>query len=144
MKGRFCKGVLVFKEGLSIDLLAQASCLIQRIKGLETETLGKIELIVFGREFSVADWLVGLQEFIIYSAGPANINSYVSEFVNLSERGMKARGRKIKFYKAAPLWIEENMQQVNYFAYLSKPKQTASKLVASAELNNVEIGIFRY
>lgn len=101
---------------------------------------------VFLRAMSVA--LSGMKdgdkEFVIYSAGPAVINSYVSEFCNLSERGMKARGRKIKFYKVAPSWIEENMQYVNYFAYLSKPKQQVSKLVGTAELNNVEIGIFRY
>jgi hypothetical protein len=101
---------------------------------------------VFLRAMSVA--LSGMKdgdkEFIIYSAGPAKINSYVSEFVNLSERGMKARGRKIKFYKTAPSWIEENIKDVNYFAFLSKPKQQTSRLVASAELNNVEVGIFRY
>ena len=57
---------------------------------------------------------------------------------------MKARGRKIKFYKVASAWLEENIEQVNYFAFLSKPKQPNSKLVASAELKNIEIGIFRY
>ena len=101
---------------------------------------------VFLRAMSVA--LSGMKsedkEFVIYSAGPSQINSYLSESVNLSERGMKARGRKIKFYKVPPSWIEENMEHVNYFAYLSKPKQPTSKLVASAELNNVEVGIFRY
>lgn len=101
---------------------------------------------VFLRAMSVA--LSGMKdgdrEFVIYSAGPAVINSYVSEFSNLSERGMKARGRKIKFYKVPPSWIEENMEYVNYFAYLSKPKQAVSKLVSSAELHNVEVGIFRY
>ena len=40
------------------------------------------------------------KEFVIYSVGPVKINSFVSEFCNLSERGMKARGKKIKFYKA--------------------------------------------
>jgi hypothetical protein len=84
------------------------------------------------------------KEFVIYSVGPARINSFVSEFSNLSERGMKARGRKIKFYKVASSWIEENMEQVNYFAFLSKPNQANSKLVASAELKNIEVGIFRY
>jgi hypothetical protein len=101
---------------------------------------------VFLRAMSVA--LSGMQEgdkeFTIYSAGPSVINSYVSEFCNLSERGMKSRGRKIKFYKVPPSWVEENMQYISYFAYLSKPKQPVSKLVASAELNNVEVGIFRY
>ena len=84
------------------------------------------------------------REFVIYSAGPARINSFVSEFSNLSERGMKARGRKIKFYKVANAWLEENINHVNYFAFLSKPKQNNSKLVDFAEQNNIEVGIFRY
>ena len=84
------------------------------------------------------------QDFFIYSAGPARINSMVSEFCNLSERGMKARGRKIKYYKVPTQWVYENMEYVNYFAFLSKPKQPVSKLVAEAELKNIEVGIFRY
>ena len=39
------------------------------------------------------------RELLIYSAGPAKVNSMVSEFSNLSERGIKARGKKIKFFK---------------------------------------------
>jgi hypothetical protein len=57
---------------------------------------------------------------------------------------MKARGKKIKFFKAPASWVEENMIYINYFAFLSTPKQTNSKLVAKAELNNVEVGIFKY
>lgn len=82
--------------------------------------------------------------FYIYSAGPANINAMVSEFTNLSERGMRSRGKKIKFYKVPPSWIEENMLEVGYFAFLSLPQEPKSKLVAEAELNNIEVGIFRY
>lgn len=83
-------------------------------------------------------------EFAIYSVGPTRINSMVSEFSNLSERGMKARGRKIKFYKVPIHWVEENMAYVNYFAYLCNPKESTSKLVGKAELENVEVGIFKY
>ena len=83
-------------------------------------------------------------QFIIYSAGPAKINSFVSEFSNLSERGMKARGKKIKFYKVSLSWLYENISQADYLAYLSNPKEPTSKLVAEADLQNVEIGIFRY
>lgn len=101
---------------------------------------------VFLRAMGVA--LSGMSEddsdFLIYSAGPARINSMVSEFSNLSERGMKQRGKKIKFYKAPSDWISENMEHVNYFAYLARPKQALSKLAAEAELKNVELGIFRY
>lgn len=84
------------------------------------------------------------KDFLIYSAGPANINSYVSEFSNVSEKGMKARGKKIKFYKVPASWIEENMESVNYLAFLSTPKEPTSKLVTSAEFKNVEVGIFKY
>jgi hypothetical protein len=84
------------------------------------------------------------KEFIIYSLGPSKINSFVSEFCNLSERGMKGRGMKIKNYKVAQDWMLENMEQINYFAFFSNPKQSVSKLVAEAELKNIEVGIFRY
>jgi hypothetical protein len=101
---------------------------------------------VFLRAMSVA--LSSMQkddnEFIIYSAGSKNINSFAMEFVNVSEHGMKRRKMKIKLYKVAPSWVEENIQYINYFAFLSKPNQHPSKLVATAQLNNVEVGIFRY
>ena len=101
---------------------------------------------VFLRAMSVA--LSGMKqedkEFIIYSVGPARVNNFVSEFSNLSERGMKARGKKIKFYNTAPSWLDQNMDQVNYFAFLSKPNEIKSRLVATAELKNIEVGLFRY
>ena len=40
------------------------------------------------------------KEINIYSVGPSQINSFVSEFSNLSERGLKARGKKIKYFTA--------------------------------------------
>ena len=83
-------------------------------------------------------------ELLIYSVGPTKINSMVSEFTNLSERGMKARGKKIKFYNAAPIWLSENINQINYFAFLSRPKESKSKLVLVAEANNIDVGLFRY
>lgn len=104
------------------------------------------EYNVFLRAMGVAmsGMLDGDVEFNVYSVGPARINSMVSEFCNLSERGMKARGKKIKYYKVPFSWVEENMEYINYFAFMSKPKQPVSKLIANAELQGKEIGIFRY
>ena len=82
--------------------------------------------------------------FYIYTAGPANVNKMVMEFVNVSEKGMKSRGKKIKMFKVAPQWMSENILDINYFVFLSKPKENASKLVAQAQLNNIEVGIFQY
>ena len=84
------------------------------------------------------------KEFYVYSVGPAKINGFVAEFCNLSERGMKARGKKIKYYKVPASWMQDNLDSFNYFAFLSKPKESVSRLVAEAELKNIEVGIFRY
>jgi hypothetical protein len=101
---------------------------------------------VFLRAMSVA--LSGMKEpdneFIVYSVGPAKVNNFVSEFCNLSERGMKARGKKIKFYNTAPSWLDTNIEQLNYFVFLSKPNEQKSKLVYAAELKNIEVGVFKY
>lgn len=99
---------------------------------------------VFMRAMGVALSEINDDEFNVYSAGPANINSYTAEFCNLSESGLKQRGVRIKFYKVPPSYIEENMDKFSYFAFLSAPNQRPSKLAGLAELNGVETGIFRY
>lgn len=101
---------------------------------------------VFLRAMGVAMSGMGQEdkEVHIYSVGPAKINSMVSEFCNLSERGMKARGMRIKHYKVPHSWVIENIEYINYFAFLSKPKEPVSKLVVVAESKQIETGIFRY
>ena len=42
------------------------------------------------------------REFYLYTAGPGNISAMASEFVNLSERVMKARGKSIKLFRVSP------------------------------------------
>lgn len=101
---------------------------------------------VFLRAMAVA--LSGLPKedpfFYIYTAGPKNVNDMVLEFSNLSEKGFKSRGKRIKFYKVAPEWIDENMDQVNHFAFLSNPNEQLSKLASSAQLKNIDVGIYQY
>jgi hypothetical protein len=101
---------------------------------------------VFLRGMAVAMSMLRSEDndFEIYSAGPGNINDMVSEFTNLSERGLKARGKRIKFHKVAPNWISENIKSFDYVVYLASPNEYSSKLIAEAQDNNVEVGIFRY
>jgi predicted Fe-Mo cluster-binding NifX family protein len=99
---------------------------------------------VFMRAMGVAMNDVSDGEFNVFTAGRANINSYTSEFCNMSERSLKARGIKVRFFKVPPSYIEDNIKTFDYFAYLSAPNQRPSKLVAVAELAGVETGIFRY
>ena len=99
---------------------------------------------VFLRAMGVALSDVNDGEFNLYSVGPANINSFTAEFCNLSENSLKQRGIRVKFYRVPASFIEKNMKDFNYFAFLSTPNQRPSKLVASAELEGIDVGLFRY
>ncbi len=83
-------------------------------------------------------------EFYIYSAGPAQINEMGMEFSNVSERSLKSRGIKIRLFKVPPSWIKQNIHDINYFAYFSKPKEPVSQLVDLAEAKDIEVGIYRF
>lgn len=83
-------------------------------------------------------------EFNVYSAGPAQINSFTSEFCNMSEGGLKRRGIKTKFFKVPPSYLQEHAKTFNYFAFLSAPNERPSSLVSYMDLMGVETGIFRY
>lgn len=99
---------------------------------------------VFMRAMGVALSSCNDGEFNVYSAGPANVNSFTAEFCNLSEAGLKRRSIKVRYYKVPPSYIEDNISGFNYFAFLSAPHQRPSKLTELAELANIETGIFRY
>lgn len=82
--------------------------------------------------------------FIIYAAGPVKINSMATEFVNVSERSLKARGIRARVKRVPASWLKDNMEDLNYFAYFSKPKEAVSELVDYAETINAEVGVYRY
>lgn len=86
----------------------------------------------------------GDKEIYVYSAGPAHINSMGMEFTNISERSLKARGIKIKFFKVPPGWVKQNIDDVDYLAYFSKPKESLSELVRFAETKEISVGVYRY
>jgi len=99
---------------------------------------------VFLRAMGVALSDISDKEFNVYSVGPAQVNSFTAEFCNRSENSLKQRGIKTKFYRVPSSYIEENLDSFDYFAFLSAPSQKPSRLVASAELHGIEVGIFRY
>lgn len=86
----------------------------------------------------------GDEHLFIYSAGPAQINSMAHEFVNVSERGLKARGIKSQVRKVPASWVKENVGDIDYIAFFSQPKEPVSDLVKYAEDRDAEIGVYRY
>lgn len=83
-------------------------------------------------------------EFYIYSAGPNNINMMAMEFSNLSEKGMKSRGKVIKLFKVSPQWLEENILEIDHFAFLSNPKEPVSKIVYVSKQNNINTNVYTF
>ncbi len=83
-------------------------------------------------------------EIVLYSAGPANINTMSLEFVNVTERSIKSRGLKIKMQKAPASWLRANHQMIDYFIYLGKPKEPLSDLALYMEKKGIELGVYRY
>ena len=84
------------------------------------------------------------KEFYLYSVGPGNINDMAMEFVNLSERGMKSRGKQIKLFRVTPQWFEENVDSFNHFAFVSNPKERTSNLVSLSKSKNINTNVYNF
>lgn len=85
-------------------------------------------------------------ELAIYAVGSkdSKVAEFAMEFCNVSEKGMKLRGKKISMYKTTDAWINEYLKQMNYFAFFSNTKQSTSSLAKKAKEQGVELGIFQY
>lgn len=84
------------------------------------------------------------KEFIVFAAGPKNINEFVQEFMNINERSLKAYGVKTKIVKIPPSWIENHLNEVDYLLYFSKPKEALPPIVEIADGKDIEVGVYRY
>lgn len=116
--------------------------MIVAIQGSRNFSDYNVFLRAMGTALSMMD--VDDNSFIIYSAGPVNINAMGLEFSNVSERSLKARGIRIRLNKVPPSWIKDNISSVDYLAYFSKPKEPVSDLVEVAEAKDIEVGIYRF
>jgi len=85
-------------------------------------------------------------ELAIYAVGSKNgkVSEFAMEFCNLSEKGMKLRGKKINMYRTTDVWVNTYLSQMNYFAFFSNAKQPLSALAKKAKDQGVELGIFQY
>ena len=84
------------------------------------------------------------KEFYLYSAGPKNINNFVAEFSNKTEDRLKGLGIRIKYFRVPPSWIEENINSVDYFVYLSLPNEPKSKLTAIADMAGIDVKWYKF
>lgn len=83
------------------------------------------------------------KQLIVFSAGPHNINSMALEFMNVSERSLKARGIKTRINRVGPKWFKENLHTVDYFLYFCNPKESYSDIYELAQAKDIPGGIVR-
>ena len=84
------------------------------------------------------------KEILVYSAGPAGLNSMAQGFCNISEDSLKARGIKIKFNKISPTWVSENLDKIDRVLFFRVPGEPKTQMVLAAEAADKEVGIYQY
>ena len=99
---------------------------------------------VFLRAMSVAMSDLTNDTFNVYTVGAVNINRFTAEFVNKIEGSLRQRGIKARYFKVPASYIEEHMDEFDYFAYFCDEGQRPSDLFLDAEVAEIETAIFRY
>ncbi len=84
------------------------------------------------------------KSFTVFSAGPANINAMAMEFINVTERSLKARGIKSKLVKVPPSWIEQHSHEIDLFAYYALPKEPIPEMVTAVSNKGVNVQFYRF
>lgn len=82
------------------------------------------------------------QSLEVYSAGPAQLNSMLTEFMNVTEQGRRTKGIRMRMRKVSPSAIKDMVFDLDYFAYFSKEKESVSDLADYVKKKGVEV--YRY
>lgn len=109
-----------------------------------TSSFNNYQIFLRSMAVALSELLEDDKNFYIYSAGPNNINMMAMEFSNLSEKGMKLRGKSIKFFNVSPKWLEENINEIDHFVFLSNPKEPVSRIVYTSKLNNINTNVYTF
>jgi len=84
------------------------------------------------------------KDFNVYTVGPVNINNYTAQFCNMTETSMRARGKRIRFYRVPAIEVESNMDNFQWFGFFADPAGKPSHLFYAAAATDMETAIFRF
>ena len=101
-------------------------------------------IFLFAMRVVLSDMSSDDKEIIVYSAGPAGLNSMAQGFCNISEDSLKARGIKIKFNKIPPTWVSDNLDKIDKVLFFRVPGEAKTQMVLTAEAVDKEVGIYQY
>jgi hypothetical protein len=66
------------------------------------------------------------------------------EFINITERGLKARGIRSKLVKVPPSWIEQNHHKIDLLAFYALPKQEIPAMITRVSNKGVNVQFYRF
>lgn len=78
--------------------------------------------------YSILAKLDGTKQIVIYSAGPANINSMLDGFFNITSDTLKSNGVTTKIVPLPPKEIKNRFSEVDRFLYFCNPKESYTDL----------------
>lgn len=109
-----------------------------------TRNFDDYQIFLRAMEFALSHLEDDDKKIIIYSAGPANVNSMGMEFTNISERSLRARGIKIQLRKVPPSVINDMLYDLDYFAFFCLKREPSSRLFQEAEAKGVKGHIYQF
>lgn len=109
-----------------------------------TKTFSDYAVFLSGMRSALINLSDDDKQFTVFSAGPVNINNMAMEFINVTERSLKAKGIKSKLVKVPPSWIEQNQQDINLLAYYALPKEPIPDMITRVSDNGVNVQFYRF
>lgn len=79
----------------------------------------------------------------VWSAGPHKVNGFVAAFCNSSENYLRNRGYRISHKKLPVSYIKQHVKDLTYVAFFSRKGEPMSSLAVLADLDGIEVGVYR-
>lgn len=84
-------------------------------------------------------------ELTVVTLGPQNVTHMAHEFINVSERTLKANGVRPKVMPRTIRWAKSNLEDFDEFVYFCKPKERLSEIAALVDKKStLDLVVYRY
>jgi len=110
-----------------------------------TKTFNQYEIFINALGRVIRSMEDGDDELLVVPLGPKNVTHMAHEFVNISERTLKANGVKPKVMPRTLGWAESNLHDFDELIYFCKPKEPLSKIAALVDKKStIDLVVYRY
>jgi hypothetical protein len=110
-----------------------------------TKTFNQYEIFINALGRVIRSMEDGDDELIVATLGPTNITHMAHEFINISERTLKANGVKPKVLPRTIRWAKSNLDEFDELIFFCKPKERLSEIAALVDKKSTpDLVVYRY